>query len=316
MRLSEGRSPGRRNTSQPGWAVNLVADLSDITPGGVSVPCRPWDIGTGVQGYAWSAPQPKAVLLLQHGFGAHTGLFLNLCNGLISRLLTIGISVAAFDMWGHGRSPGRRGVTDVRAAVDDHLIARRELRSSGLPVFLMGHSLGGFVTSCSVAQEPDGLAGAIVISAPQPSGFGPVSRWLVNLLAAAAPGSKAPVKAAPPDTLSRCPDLLAQIVADPLVYKGWATTNMVAATALEAAQQATPRLSAWRTPTLVMHGTDDASIPVADSRRLFEAISSADKTLHLVDKGRHDLLNDSDRDAVTQALLRWLQARVITPTHA
>jgi alpha-beta hydrolase superfamily lysophospholipase len=30
--------------------------------------CQPWDIGTGVTGYVWRAPNPRAVLLVEHGW--------------------------------------------------------------------------------------------------------------------------------------------------------------------------------------------------------------------------------------------------------
>jgi alpha-beta hydrolase superfamily lysophospholipase len=274
--------------------------------------CKPWDFGTGVQGYRWRAPAPRAVLLLQHGFGVHTALYLQLYNALIPHLLAAGVSVAAFDLWGHGRSPGRRAVTDIRASVQDHLAARRALAASGLPIHVMGHSLGGLITASSVALDPKGVAGAIIMSAPMPTDPGLVGRLVIGTLAALAPGARAPLPAAPPSTLSRLPALIEQLVADPLVYRGWATTNLVAATALDVGRHNWPLFRHWTVPTLVVHGSADASIPLNDSRRFFDAISATDKTLNVVDAGRHELLNDSDRDSVLQTLLQWLDRR-LTP---
>src|SRR5262249_48677548 len=45
-----------------------VADLTPLRPGAAPIRCQPWDIGTGVTGYVWPAPTPRAVLLLQHGY--------------------------------------------------------------------------------------------------------------------------------------------------------------------------------------------------------------------------------------------------------
>jgi hypothetical protein len=48
---------------------NTVAEMSQFAPGAASIRCRPWDIGTGVTGYVWSVPTPRAVLLIEHGWG-------------------------------------------------------------------------------------------------------------------------------------------------------------------------------------------------------------------------------------------------------
>src|SRR5690606_26355767 len=86
-------------------------------------------------------------------------------HALVPQLLRIGIDVYAFDLRGHGRSPGERAIIDVREAVHDHLAARRALHAQSLPVFLFGHSLGGLVTAASVARDPSGVRG-VVLSSP------------------------------------------------------------------------------------------------------------------------------------------------------
>ena len=49
-----------------------------------------WDIGTGVKGYVWQADHPRAVLLLQHGYGEYAQRYaqqyLHLCACYRSRL--------------------------------------------------------------------------------------------------------------------------------------------------------------------------------------------------------------------------------------
>jgi alpha-beta hydrolase superfamily lysophospholipase len=85
-------------------------------------------------------------------------------NRLIPRLVDLGLDVYAFDLPGHGGSPGKRGLVDVRKAVEVHLAARRGLQTNGHPLFLFGHSLGGLITAGSVIVDQCRVDGVILSS--------------------------------------------------------------------------------------------------------------------------------------------------------
>ena len=54
---------------------------------------------------------PKAVLPIVHGYGEHSGRYANIVDWFVPR----GYSVYAFDLRGHGQSPGQRGeLPDVK----------------------------------------------------------------------------------------------------------------------------------------------------------------------------------------------------------
>lgn len=116
-----------------------------------------WDFGRGRAGYAWRSPAPRAKLLLAHGYGEYAERYLEHYHRLIPHLVALGFDVHAFDLEGHGRPGGARGVADMHRAVADHIAARAALSEGGAPVFLFGHSLGGLVTAASVARSPAGL---------------------------------------------------------------------------------------------------------------------------------------------------------------
>jgi alpha-beta hydrolase superfamily lysophospholipase len=277
--------------------------------GDPTILCRPWDIGRGVTGYVWHAPEPRAALLLQHGFGEYAQRFVERYSRLIPHLLNAGVGVYAFDMRGHGRSPGRRAVTDLGRAVDDHLAARRKLRETPLPVFALGHSLGGLVTAASVARDQSGLSG-VVLSSPFLNKKVPAwKRLLVNVLAAVGPTLLAPEKAAELSGLSRVAEELEFAEHDPLIYRGRAPM-LLAATALKLLAENPSLYPRWRVPTLVLHGTADTYTDPQGSREFFKAIASEDKTLHIVEGGYHELLNDTDRDETLRMLLAWLERRL------
>lgn len=296
-----------------GTDPRTAADMGRFAPGAAPIRCEPWDIGTGVRGYVWEAPRPRAALLLQHGYGEYAQRYVTHYNRLVPHLLAAGVSVCAFDLWGHGRSPGRRAVTDVGRAVDDHLAARRTLRPQPLPppLFVLGHSLGGLVTAASVARDQRGLSGVILSSAflKSPAGVGPATRLLANVLAAVGPTLPAPQQPAPITALTRIPEERESFATDPLVHHG-RLPILLAATGLTLIEENRSRYPAWTVPTLVLHGTDDLTTDPEGSRALFGAIASDDKTIHLVEGGRHELLNDTERDDTLRTLLAWLERRL------
>jgi acylglycerol lipase len=275
----------------------------------VAVDHRDWDVGTGVRGYAWDAADPRAVLLLQHGFGEYALRYVERYCTLVPHLLRIGVSVRAFDLRGHGHSPGRRALTDVEESVADHLAARRELAAQPLPVFLLGHSLGGIVTATSVVRDASHVSGVILSSPALLVTANALTRLFAKVVSAVAPAL--PVKFLPPTGISRVAEQVQAFVADPMVYHGGMPARL-AASILFASRDNWARYPAWRVPTLVMHGTADSFTEPEGSRRFVDSITSLDKTLHVVDGGYHELLNDVDAEATMGAVLSWVERRLVS----
>jgi len=88
------------------------------------------------------AGDAKAVVLLIHGFTEHGGRYAPLAE----RFNRHGYVVRAPDLRGHGRSGGRRVfVRSLDEYLDDlgRSYSRVHHHHPGLPVFLLGHSMGG-----------------------------------------------------------------------------------------------------------------------------------------------------------------------------
>jgi acylglycerol lipase len=325
--VSSGKRKGRRGRWVAGlasagvsaWAVykllntrragaRTASDINFQTDAG-GVAYGPWETGTGVAGYVWHAPEPRAVVLLQHGYGEYAQRFVRQYNRLIPHLLKMGVSVYAFDMWGSGRSPGRRGLIHVGQAVADHLAARRKLREQPLPLFLFGHSLGGLVTASSVVRDQSGVSGVILTSAALQHEATPQLLLFARVAAFFAPTARAPLKPAPLGNLYQGAELDEGLAADPLFYRG-RLPMLVAGTGGNIARDNWSLYPEWKVPVLVMHGTEDRWTDPRGSERLFEAVASEDKTLHLVEGGYHELLNDAGRDETLRVILDWLERRV------
>jgi len=93
-------------------------------------------------GYKWAAETPKALVVLIHGMGEHAGRYAHVAM----RLCEAGYTVYAPDMPGHGRSEGKRGHIgcsyEIVKIVDDVIIYAKK-DCPDVPVFVMGHSMGG-----------------------------------------------------------------------------------------------------------------------------------------------------------------------------
>jgi alpha-beta hydrolase superfamily lysophospholipase len=267
-----------------------------------------WDSGTGLKGYAWHAAEPRAAVLMSHGYAEHALRYVAHYSCLVPHLVAAGISVYALDMRGHGGSPGRRGGVDVSEEVRAHGAARRALSATGRPLFLFGHSLGGLVTAASVARDPRGVAG-VVLSSPAllvPSGAAlrRVTRLLARLMPAL--GVRTPE---PPEGLSRLPEEVAAFAADPMIYRG-RIQAILAASTLAVSHESWSRYPGWDLPTLLFHGTADRFTDPEGSERFAATIRSPDKQFIRVPEGRHELLNDEGREALLETVLAWLRQRL------
>jgi len=267
-----------------------------------------WQLPLERQAYVWHAPNPQANLLLQHGYGEYAERFVRLYNELIPRLLEHNISVYAFDMHGHGGSTGKRGMTNVEYAVQDHLKARKALADKPEPLFLFGHSLGGLITASSIALDQSGVAGVILTSPALPQ-HNILLRLLARVLAAVVPEVPAPLHPDDPTLLSRLPEIAEDAINDVMRYQG-RLPNLVASSALIRTRANRKHYPGWKVPTLILHGTEDRITDPEGSRKLYEIITSSDKTLHMVEGGYHELLNDIGRDEILQIILDWLMERI------
>jgi alpha-beta hydrolase superfamily lysophospholipase len=268
-----------------------------------------WDFDRSLSGYVWRAPGARANLLLTHGFAEYAERYAAHYHGLVPKLNALGLDVYAFDLRGHGRSPGARGVTDLRDAVADHRAARKAL--FGKPLFLFGHSLGGLVTAASVADDQSGVAG-VILSAPALLISVPAHlRAIAGVVSLIAPSARV----APPidvSGLSRIPEEIEAYRSDPMVSDPRVPAK-TGATAIAVAERAWTRYPNWTAPVLILHGERDTATEPEGSKRFLSMIRSADKRLALYPDGRHELLNDLDRDAVMEMILEWLRRRM-TPS--
>ena len=257
---------------------------------------------------AWRPAGPaRAVLVVLHGLKDHSSRYAALAQALVDR----GFAVYAFDLRGHGESPGERVWVDSFDQYLDDLDAFMKLvrqREPGRPVFLFGHSMGGGIAALwTITRQPD-LAG-LVLSGPALKPGAGVSRFLIGatkILSAVAPHLK--VLDLKDEDFSRDPAVVAAMKVDPLVdhKPGPART---AAELLRAFERIEAHMEDVRVPLLDMHGTEDRLTNPEGSRELVARASSKDKTLKLYPGLYHDLLHEPEKAQVMADMVAWLDAR-------
>jgi acylglycerol lipase len=249
---------------------------------------------------------PKAVVVLLHGLAEHSGRYGHVAKALADA----GYAVHALDLRGHGKSDGKR--TYVKSYDEyqrDILQFRRlvELRHPGLPLFVLGHSMGGNLALGHVLDHQAGVH-AMVLSAPAlapGTSLSPTKIKLAKLVGKIAPGLRPEKLSA--DAISRDPAVVAAYVADPLVFNGKVTAG--AAAALLGSMESFPaRYSELRLPILLQHGTEDALVDIAGTRQLEAGAVNATVTSHYYDGLYHEVFNEPEQAAVIADTVGWLDS--------
>ena len=237
---------------------------------------------TGAQGhsiyYQYWEPElpPRAVLLVAHGAGEHSSRYLQLAQFFTGHHY----AVAALDLNGHGNSEGIPGhVNDLEDYLFELGVLHQQVTEHfvGVPVFLLGHSMGGLIGSLYLLQHQTRFQGAIlsgpaIMTSQQPP---LVQVFAIRLLAVLAP--RLGVLQLDASGVSRDPQVVKKYVEDPQVLHGKMSARMVRE--LFAGMNTVQAEAAEITlPILLLHGGEDVMTSPQGSRFLCDHVGSVDKT--------------------------------------
>jgi acylglycerol lipase len=247
--------------------------------------------------------EPRGVLLICHGLGEHSGRYRNVADAL----LPDGWAVYGLDHRGHGRSTGRRahldGYPNWLADFDTfrrHVVARHP----GLPVFVLGHSMGGQIALAYALDHPDDLAG-LVLSAPAMASRAVAPAAVPVLRALARVGPRLRLAGIDVTRISKDPAVVTAYRADPLVHQGKPTLALMYGLFLQFAPL-TQRAGELRMPVLLQHGRLDVLTEPSGTEGLAAALGSPDRTVRWYDELWHEIYNEPERDAPLTDLRAWL----------
>lgn len=275
---------------------------------------------------------PKALIMVSHGMAEHGGRYVRLAEALCGA----GYGVFALDQRGHGRTADE-GTLGLFAELDGWNKVVGDLASlnqhigqqlPGVPIILVGHSMGSYIAQAYLLHHSASLHGAVLSG----SNFQPVALYRAARLITRAErlrqglrGRSALIEflsfgsfnqAFKPnrtafDWLSRDPDEVDRYLHDPLC--GFRCTNQLWFDLLGGLQQISKASNLAQIdpglPILVIGGECD---PVSEGKRLkslAHALREAgcqNLQLNIYPQARHEVFNETNRDEVTADVLTWL----------
>lgn len=290
-----------------------------------------------IHGVRYSPEEPgdvKLVLQIVHGMAEYAERYEEFAEFLTAR----GIVLAGEDHMGHGKSVGEGGKYGYFCEQDPATVLVRDVhrlkkmtqeKYPHVPYVIMGHSMGSFITRNYLMRYGTGISGAIIMGTGMQSattlgaakaavklqklfcGSAHVSR-LIDKLAFGGYNKGVRDPKTEWDWLSRDEERVKRYIEDPLC--GFTFTVNGFGTLFELISRLHDpeglKKIPGALPVFMLSGTDD---PVGDYgrgvKRAYDSLVAAglqNIRLKMYEGGRHELLNETNRQEVMQDIYDWL----------
>jgi alpha-beta hydrolase superfamily lysophospholipase len=252
---------------------------------------------------SWKAERPRAVIVGLHGFNAYGNAFAEPGMWLSKE----GITTYALDQRGFGDSPPRGRWPGANALVEDldTLVTLLHARYPGLPLYVLGESMGGAVAVVWAATKGNGKAQGLLLAAPAVWGWralNPAYKTTLFLAAHTVPWAKVTGRHLdiwPSDNI----EMLRALSRDPKVIKKTRIDAVYGLVTLM--DRAYDDADAVGLRTLLLYGKHDQVMPPAPVQYVAEALGPAARYV-LYPKGYHMLLHDLQRETVWRDVLSFV----------
>lgn len=249
------------------------------------------------------APTPQVNVIVVHGLAEYAKRF----DPLASYLVKHDCNVFRYDQLGHGETEGERGYMKSPADLYDNLkiiVEKVKNEYPDLPLFVVGHSMGGETVLLYGAKYPDTVDGLIVTD-PVSIAKGP-SKVLGGPLTG--------------DDHDQIPNAINggldcdQRVVDKYIHNPAVlhqlTVGIMRHGIMDGAMCLRDHLQDITDPILYLQGLKDGLINYQDSLDAYAMISSEDKELHVYPFLMHEILNETSRKwEIYDEIIRWINKR-------
>lgn len=249
---------------------------------------------------------PQAFVLALHGFGDYSNAFQSAAGQFAEQ----GIATYAYDQRGFGGSPGRGFWHGRERLVKDAADAVGALaeRNPGVPIYVLGHSMGGAIAMSAAALHPDLPVAGLILVAPavwSREFMPPLQTELLHLSSHSLPWyplTGQGIKVTPTDDLS----VLRKLSRDPKVTHAfrvdqiWGLTNI-----MDLAQESAGQISK---PSLFLYGLKDDIVPLPPTQAAIDQIPPALLRVGVYDDGYHLLLRSRAGKAAVTDIVHWMLA--------
>ncbi len=266
-----------------------------LTADGVKLPLYQWH----------SEDQERAVIIALHGFNDYGRFF----NDAAQFLANDGIVSYAYDQRGFGGSelPGLWAGVDAYVKDLHIFVLLIQKKHQGLPVYLLGESMGGAVVLAASSQHGFPHVDGLILSAPAVWGRDVMpwyQRWLLAITAHTVPQmhlTGSGLEITPSDNV----EMLRALGRDPLVIKETRVDAVYGlANLMDLALQSSAEVSI---PVCLLYGDRDEIIPSNAVIKMLESMHSRERlTIALYEKGYHMLLRDLGAETVWRDIANWI----------
>ncbi|MCX2678739.1 lysophospholipase [Galbibacter sp. EGI 63066] len=258
---------------------------------------------TKLFGQHWREENPKAVVVLVHGMGEHSGRY---TGSLIPELVYAGYAVISFDHFGHGHTEGKRGHCPSYNAVlktVEMVFEEKEEVYGDLPTFLYGHSMGGNVVLNYAMRYDPNIKGIIATSPLLRMAFDP-PKWKMTLgkfFYRTLPFITLP-SGVEPKYISRNEKEIIKYKEDPLVHNRISPNYVFPF--IKWGEWVISNPKELKHPLLLLHGTGDYITSHWASKAFGKQSDLIDVKLYK--GGYHELHNDLDKKDVFETVTNWM----------
>lgn len=248
--------------------------------------------------------KPIGCILINHGFAEHCSRY----DYVAEKFKEKDLVVYRYDLRGHGRTKSPKGhidsfmdlISDADEMVD---LIKRDYPE--LPIFMLGHSMGGFVTCAYGIKYPNKLAGQIfsgsaVQRLDQVKGF---KGDLFKFISLFFPRKR--IKNKLSRDLCRVPQVVEEYKADPLILKD-ATLKFYVEFLVKGTDWISENISSYQYPCLIIHGEKDKIVAKEVSMFLYNNISSKNKEIKIYDNLYHEILNENYKGKIIWDITSWI----------
>jgi alpha-beta hydrolase superfamily lysophospholipase len=252
--------------------------------------------------------KPRAVILALHGFGDYSTAFQNPATFWAAQ----GIAIYAYDQRGFGGAPHSYLWSGIGQMAADAKTAIGILRHKypGIPVYLMGESMGGALTLVTTVGPDAADADGVILVSPavwEHDFVGSIERMALWVTKTTVPG----LWLEPPPGLNIHPsdniDMLRALSRDTLVHKG-ARADMTAGL-MDLMDMAAGDAGKIRLPTLVLFGAHEEVLPQPAVEAFLKRLPARNVRVAYYPQGYHMLLRDLDGEVVWRDVAAWIGDR-------
>jgi len=272
--------------------------------------------GAHLAGRVWASPHPQHIVLAVHGFNDYSKAFEPLAQHLLTELQA---TVYAYDQRGFGANhePGKWPGSSTLLNDLRHIAIQLRERHHGLPMTVMGESMGGAVVLLAASEAPGLKADQLILQAPAVWGAQSMpwyQRFSLQFMNAVAPEMTFTGRGLqslgirPTDD----PEVSSDLSRDPLIIKATRVSSLAGVTELMGRAQTQSILPPQR--TLVLYGLRDRIIPQHPfcdwmTNLNTKTVSSGDIDVVIYKEGWHLLTRQLRMREPMQDISNWLQKK-------